>query len=196
MDKVNEYLSKIYLPAANRAGLGPVGFFASEIASGNPFVVQLASYPSLGAMATTLAKLEADQEYQKAADGFLSSPDLGYIKVESSLLRAFDGAPDIVVPAADPEHRRGRVFELRCYQSDNFVAGQHKVSDFNQSQIAMLKRLGIRAVFFGQTFVGRDMPNLVYMVMFDSMAARDKQWGTFFSDPEWTDKLAQSKAKG
>jgi len=40
-------------------------------------------------------------------------------------------------------------------------------------------------VFFGTTFVGRDMPNLTYMLAYDDLAARDKTWSAFGKDPGW-----------
>ena len=193
MDRMNEFLANTYMPAARRAGIGPMGCFASEIARDNPFVVCVASHPSLGAMETALAKMDGDQEYRKASERFYSLPDLGHIRLESSLLRGFDAAPNITVPAPDPKHP-SRVFELRCYQSDSFTATRQKVHDFNENQIPMFRRLGIRSVFFGETFVGGNMPNLTYMVMFDDIAARNKAWDVSFSDPEWTEKLSKTKA--
>ena len=29
------------------------------------------------------------------------------------------------------------------------------------------------------------MPNLTYMLVYEDMAARDKQWAAFAADPEW-----------
>jgi len=37
----------------------------------------------------------------------------------------------------------------------------------------------------GETIVGKNMPNLTYMVTFESLAAREKIWGDFGKDPEW-----------
>jgi hypothetical protein len=40
-------------------------------------------------------------------------------------------------------------------------------------------------VFFGEMISGTKMPNLVYMLAFESMAARDAAWSAFGSDPAW-----------
>ena len=40
-------------------------------------------------------------------------------------------------------------------------------------------------VFFGETLIGRNMPNLTYMLAYDDWDARDKVWKTFGADPEW-----------
>src|SRR5438034_4659897 len=33
--------------------------------------------------------------------------------------------------------------------------------------------------------IGSKMPNLTYMLVFENMAAREKNWAAFVSDPEW-----------
>jgi hypothetical protein len=40
-------------------------------------------------------------------------------------------------------------------------------------------------VFFGETLIGSNLPNLTYMLVHQNMAAREKNWGAFGSDPEW-----------
>ena len=46
-------------------------------------------------------------------------------------------------------------------------------------------------VFFGETIVGPKMPNLTYMLAFDSLAAREKRWAAFSKDPEWRKMRSQ-----
>ena len=48
---------------------------------------------------------------------------------------------------------------------------------FNDAEAGIFKRLGMQPVFFGETIVGSNMPNLTYMVTFDSLAAREKLSG-------------------
>ena len=33
--------------------------------------------------------------------------------------------------------------------------------------------------------IGPRMPSLVYMLVYDNMAAREKSWDAFRNDPEW-----------
>ena len=40
-------------------------------------------------------------------------------------------------------------------------------------------------MFFSRTLVGPRMPSLVYMLVYDDMAAREKNWAVFRNDPEW-----------
>ena len=56
---------------------------------------------------------------------------------------------------------------------------------FNIGEIEIFRRCGLRPVFFGEAVVGTKLPNLAYMLVFDDMAARDKNWGTFVGHPDW-----------
>ena len=40
-------------------------------------------------------------------------------------------------------------------------------------------------MFFGDNLIGERMPSFTYMLTFDDMAAREKNWGAFIADPEW-----------
>src|SRR5207237_10539097 len=100
------------------AGIGPSGFFASVIAEESPFILALATFPSLAAMETAPEKEAQDQEYQKARTAYNSIPGLGYVRLVSSLLRCFESMPRPEVLAPDPQ-RPARIFELRMYESNN-----------------------------------------------------------------------------
>ncbi len=47
VQRTSDFFSKIYLPAARRVGVGTVGFFNALIAEQSPFLLSLASYPSI-----------------------------------------------------------------------------------------------------------------------------------------------------
>src|ERR1035437_7757392 len=51
-------------PASEGAGIRPVGCFNAVIAPDSPFILTLASYPSLAAFDTAREKLAADKEFQ------------------------------------------------------------------------------------------------------------------------------------
>jgi hypothetical protein len=187
--RTSDFLSKSFLPAAQRLGIGPLGFFGAVIAQESPFILALISYPSAAAFATGMERLAADKDFQRGSDEYNSMTELSYIRMENSLLRAFDGTPSIAVPPAS--QRAGRIFELRTYESNNAKAAQRKIRMFNEGEAAIFQRLGMAPVFFGETLVGRNLPNLTYMLSFESLAARDKLWGAFSADPEWQKLRAQ-----
>lgn len=185
--RMNEYLEKIWLPAVQRAGAGPTGCFGSVIAESSPFVLTLASYPSLAAMETASEKLAADKDHLQGAESFFNSSGLAFERMESSLLRAFHGMPGVEAPSTGGR-QAPRIFELRTYESNNPVTLARKIRMFEEGEIAIFRRTGLQPVFFGETIAGAHMPNLTYMLAFDDLAARDRNWRTFVGDPAW-DKL-------
>jgi len=184
-----DFLSKRFLPAAHRLGIGPLGFFGAVVAEGSPFVLSLISYPSAAAFAAGMERLAADQEFKAGFDEYNSMTEWSYIRMQNSLLRAFDCMPSVAVPPAG--QRPPRIFELRTYESNNAKAAQRKIRMFNEGEAAIFQRLGMAPVFFGETVVGSNLPNLTYMLSFDSLAARENLWGAFGADAEWQKLRAQ-----
>jgi hypothetical protein len=175
---------KQQVSAYQRAGVGPVGAFGNTIAPDGPFLLVLVSYPALAAMEQAQSKLAADGDYQKALDAYNAQPGLNYERMESSLMRAFDGYPAIVPPPSDGK-RAARLFELRLYESNNTSTLRKKVKMFNDGEIGAFQRAGGQPVFFGETMVGPRQPNLMYMLSYEDLAGRDKVWKAFGADPEW-----------
>src|ERR1035441_3622203 len=181
--RTTEYLRRGLLPASVRAGIRPVGCFNAVIAPDSPFILALASYPSLAALETSREKLNADKEYLAAADEYNSMTELSYIRMESSLLLAFPSMPTVAVPPA-AKNGAARIFELRTYEAPNDKALARKIQMFGDGEIDIFRRSGMLTVFFGQTIVGSRMPNLTYMLAYDDLAARDKTWRAFPADPD------------
>ena len=184
MSRCSDFLGKAFLPAAQRAGIGPTGYFASLVAPDTPYILVLASYASLAAMETATGKLESDSEYMKALEAFNAQPGLNYVRIERSLLRAFDAMPAVAVPAVDAK-QAARVFELRTYESNNSSSLKKKIKMFADGEIAIFRKSGLLPVFFGETIVGTNMPNLTYLLAYDDLAAREKNWRVFAASPEW-----------
>src|SRR4051794_39955281 len=168
MQRTSEFLSQTLMPALNRAGAKAEGFFNALIGEQSPFALALVSYPSIAAAGETWDKLAADKAFQKGADEYSSMTELSYMRMENSLLRAFEGWPAVTPPK--PAQQGAHIFELRTYESSNVKASKRKIKMFNDAESGIFKRLGMQPVFFGETIVGRNMPNLTYMVTFDSLA--------------------------
>jgi NIPSNAP len=185
---MNAYLSRALLPAAERAGVGPIGVFSVMAGPESPSLYVLITHKTLDGFATLPGRLAADAEYQTAAADFLAVPATGpaYVRMETSLLRAFETLPHVQLPFGGGEAgRRARIFELRTYESHSERAGKKKIEMFNTGEIAIFRRAGLTPVFFGETLVGAGMPNLTYMLVYEDMAAHDRQWAAFSSDPDW-----------
>jgi hypothetical protein len=184
LKRFDEFYRDVALPAWNRAGVTPVGVFDLAIGPDAPTKYVLLPFKSLEAMAAAREKFEADPEVLKADFANMPPTDPAYIRKEISLLLAFTGLPKLEVPAQVAE-KKPRLFELRTYEAHSRKANKKKVEMFNVGEIAIFRRTGLQPVFFGETLIGTKLPNLTYMLVFDDMATRDKNWATFVGDPEW-----------
>ena len=179
-----DFMEKHALPAYQRAGAGPVGFFQASIGPETPFLLQLVTYPSLAAVEQVQAKMKADAAFTSALEASNTQAGLNYVRIDSSLLRAFDGFPTVEAPSGVGK-RPSRIFEVRQYESNNLSTLRKKVQMFNDGEIGVFKRLGMQPVFFGETIIGQRQPNLCYMLSYEDLTGREKAWKAFGGDPEW-----------
>jgi len=184
--RFDDYCRDAAIPASNRMGVGPIGAFSVMLGPDSPAMYVLIPHKSAESFATFTERLRSDADYQKAGAEFINAPpaDPPYVRVESSLLVAFEGCPKVEVPAATAA-KKARIFELRTYESHSKKASNKKIEMFNQAEIGIFRRVGLTPVFFGETLIGTRLPNLTYMLTFEDMADRDKKWGAFGADEEW-----------
>jgi len=185
--RTSAFLSGVYMPAAKRAGAGPIGLFSSLIAPESPFMICLSSYPSLAAMESAREKLAASEDYRKGLAAYDGGADPAYERMESWVLRAFDFFPAIEIKAtlpADPKPP-ARLFEMRTYESASETLLRQKIKMFGSGEVGIFRRVGLQPVWFGEAIAGSQLPHLTYMVAFENLAAREKNWAAFGSDPEW-----------
>jgi hypothetical protein len=181
----DDYFRNALVPGLNRLGLPTVGVFNISIGPEGPSAYVLIPSASVEALVNAGARLSQDAEYVKAASDFLNAPEKSpsYVRVESSLLVALDGAPKLTVPAATAQHSP-RMFELRTYESSTDQDHRVKVAQVNEGEIPIFLKAGFWPVFFGDTLIGSRMPNLTYMIGFADLAERDKAWDAFRAAPE------------
>lgn len=181
--RIGEFIEKHAIPASKRVGGQVAGVFANLVAPGGPFLLLVNSYPSLAAMEEQQAKFQADAAFVKALNAYYQT-GLPYQRIDVSLLRAFDGVPKIEYPPIE-SGKPPRIFELRTYESPNAATLARKIKMFEDGEIAIFRRLGMKVVFFGSAMAGVNLPNLTYMLGYDDLAHREKVWKAFGADPEW-----------
>ena len=177
------YWATAAIPAYNRHGSKTIGVFTEVKPDGQTRLFVLIPYAGLDAFGKLPALLAADNDYQQKAAAYLAAPadNPAYERIESSLMKAFPHSPQMAAPGQKP-----RIFELRQYESATENAGKSKIHMFDEDKEADLFRsLGFRPVFFAETLIGTQRPNLTYMITFDDMAAHDRLWKTFANSPEW-----------
>ena len=185
-------LEKAMIPALNRAGCKPVGAFRLRAADNAALKLEadplklyvVIPHATAEDAFTAGARIHADPEFVAAAAPVMDTPmkDPVYLRYETQLMRAFAGHPSVTAPAKGDD----RVVQLRIYESHNNERAARKVEMFNGGgEIGIFRRVGMNPVFFGQSVAGTQLPNLTYMLGFDSPAALKEAWAAFLKDPEW-----------
>jgi hypothetical protein len=180
------FIGDVAIPAMNRAGIGKVGAFTVVYGENAPTLLLVLAHQTLDTVVSLRERLASDAEYARAGAAILDAPlsDPAFVRVESTLLRAFES-----MPAIEPFSAAGtttpRICELRTYESHSNRAAVNKLKMFNAGEIPIFRRAGLTPIFFGETLIGARMPSLTYMLGFTDMAARDRAWSAFSKDPEW-----------
>ena len=176
------------VPALNRAGISEVGVFKARGGDkdGDPnwrYVLSAAS--SIDTFAEARVALASDGEFLEQARDYLSyeKSDPAYARISVSTFVAFDGFPSLVKPEGDGGGKR--FFEIREYQSHSEFKAFMKVKMFNDGELDIFDDVGLEGVFFGSALSGPDLPNLTYMLVYESDEAKKKAWDTFKAAPAW-----------
>jgi hypothetical protein len=181
-----DFIGNAAIPAMNRAGVGRVGAFTVVYGENAPTLLLVLVHQTLESVVSLRERMAGDATYSRAGAPILEAPmsEPAFVRVESTLLRAFDAMPTLE-PSAGAGTATPRVFELRTYESHSNRAALNKLRMFNAGEVPIFRRAGLTPVFFGETIIGANMPSLTYMITFPNMAARDAAWSRFGQDPEW-----------
>jgi hypothetical protein len=182
LNPLENYFSKALIPALNRLGVKNVGVFTEVSKNEPPIVYALIPYKSFEDFGRINLALRTDKEFLQAKAEYDQIPleRMVYERYDSSLMLAFDGMPQMMVPAKKP-----RLFELRIYEGYSEDAVKRKVKMFNEGEIDIFKKVKINGVFFGENITGKGLPCLTYLSVYDDMAARDQAWKEFLAHPDW-----------
>jgi hypothetical protein len=180
------FLGDVAIPAMNRAGVTHVGAFTVVYGDNAPSMLLVLAHQTLDSVVSLRDRLARDAVYTRDGAALLDAPlsDPAFVRVESTLLRAFEAMPALE-PSASAGTSTPRVYELRTYESHSDRAALNKLKMFNSGEVPIFRRTGLTPVFFGETLLGGRMPSLNYMLTFPDMAARDSAWSAFGKDPDW-----------
>lgn len=184
LKRFDDFYRDIAVPAWNRAGVSAVGVFDVMIGPDQPTKYVLLPFASWNGMNDAREKFESDEAVLKSDFANLPPTDPGYIRKQSSVLLAFKSVPKLEIPTQAKE-KKSRIFELRTYEAHSRKANKKKVEMFDVAEVDIFRRTGLQPVFFGEGLVGTNLPSLTYMLVFDDMATRDKNWGQFGGHPDW-----------
>ncbi len=191
---LQRYLADALIPALNRLGFSPIGAFNLDLGPQTPALYLLIPSANLESLVTTDLHLAKDDEFMKAAAPFWNAPATapGFLRIESSLMIAFEGWPRVVVPPVTAQHGK-RIFQLRTYESPTPQDHVSKVDMFHNGEFEIFARSGFWQVFFGDTLIGPRLPQLTYMLSFPDISEIEVKWKAFLTDPQWLKLTAQPK---
>ena len=180
------YFGDALIPALTRMGMGPVGAFQLTFGPQTPTFYLLIPAKSVEALAELELRLARDTAFLKAAEPFWNAPATApaFLRMESSLLAAFEGWPRLTPPPAAATQAK-RIYQLRTYESPSNRDHVRKVEMFHHGEFQIFLNTGFHPVFYGDTLIGPRMPNLTYMLSFSDMDELNANWKAFGSDPAW-----------
>ena len=191
--RIHEYFGKALLAALKRAGCGPSLFLDALVAAHMPQVAAIHSFDSLGHMMDVRRKLAADKELAPAFGEWENHAEAPYEDCSFTLLEATPYCP--LLAAADGPRKTPRIFELRVYHSPTWRQLRALHERFAGPEIRIFHRVGVHPVLYSSTVIGPHMPNLTYVIPFESLDAREKAWAAFGADPEWVKVRRESIAR-
>jgi hypothetical protein len=191
--RLDEFFSKLLLPALNKVHSGPKIYLDAQIAPHMPQKVAIYGFQSLQDIWDVQTKMMDNKEFARAAEEFEKGIAQGAEQQTNILLEAADYSPEIEAPKQP--RKTGRIFELRVYHSPTYRQLKALHERFAGPEIRIFHRVGVHPILYSSTVIGPAMPNLVYLIPFDSLAEREKAWAAFGADPEWQKVRKESVAQ-
>lgn len=178
--RMHDYL-KAWLASLPKSLAGPKLVLDAVIAPHTPqllAILGLANFEDIRAAQATVTKsLTA-----------LAAGDALFDNLETTILEAAAYSPQILAGKSE----NPRYFELRSYHSPTAAQLLALHQRFAGAEMRVFHRSGIFPLFYSSTLIGARMPNLTYLIPFDSLAAREKAWSAFAADPEWVKARQES----
>jgi len=187
------WLEKRALPLWQKHRFGPVGVFTVEVGSNIPAVLFLRIYASLAEREAVWKELAADPEWG-AAVADLEKEGPAFYREDSMLLASTPFSPPI--KAAVPEAPARKIFELRIYESPTWKQLGYLHDRFAGGEIELFHKCDIYPMFYADTLIGPNQPNMVYLTPFESHAQRERAWAAFRDNPDWQKLRNESIRRG
>ena len=181
-----QYLESALLPALHRQDIEKVGVFTNSGDVNDHSIFVLIPYSNIEKFESLNKKLAADDEYQTAAAEYFDRElkDPLFARIESRFMKAFEKMPVIEQPQYSKD-KQDRIFELRLYESHTEDHARRKAKMFNDGEIQLMRDTEMGPVFFGETLIGPDVPNLIYMLSATDEESHQSHWKQFIDHPEW-----------
>ncbi len=189
--RLHKFMQNALLPELQSVTTIPSIFLDALIAPHMPQVMTIFGFESMEQWQGFEAKAAASARYQSGLAEWERGDDPPYEEYSEKLL-----APTAFCPPLETSSSQAtRTFELRVYHSPTRRQLAALNDRFAGPEIQIFHRCGIFPVLYTNGLSGESLPNLTYLTPFESLAAREKAWAAFGSDPEWAKVRAESIEK-
>ncbi|HBL45339.1 MAG TPA: hypothetical protein DDZ90_18320 [Planctomycetaceae bacterium] len=182
--RLSDYLEHALLPALKRITGSPTGVFQNINMQEDRCLTLVIPFSSLQDFGEWNERLIADITFQQAAKDYFTQTAAAPAsqRMESQLLKGLSGSPVLELSNGETPH----LFELRTYESPNLKLARLTVEMFNEGRLdELMREAGLAPVFFGETLIGNQLPNLTYLLSAQNEVEHEKHWRSFRSDPRW-----------
>jgi hypothetical protein len=195
-NRLDEFYTGAMLPALNKLKAAPPLVMEAVIGPHTPEMLLVLGCSTMTDLMDVLTKLAADPAVAKAVVKLESGPESPYDSRQMTVVGAAPYSPPSLPDAPSDKTAARRYFELRVYHASSSTILRALHERFAGPETKIFARSGIHPVLYGTTMFGGDMPNLTYLIPFDSLGAREKAWDTFNADPEWLKVREESNKNG
>lgn len=193
---LENYLEKALLPALNRMAIDRVAVLSNMDDAEDFSLYVLIPYKTIAIFTALNPELLQDKEYLSAAREHFASlkEDPLFTRIQNRFCKAFSGMPVMEIPGPILDSKPD-IFELRIYESHTEEKAALKIDMFNSGEIQVMREVGLAPVFFGETLIGDDLPNLTYMLSAPDLETHQAHWSKFSEHPEWIHMKEMAKYK-
>jgi hypothetical protein len=178
--RMNDWFQNFLLPKMFKVHPAPKIVLESVIAPHNPQMILVTPFASFDEIWTVHSALNASDVWE-AWNKIERGAEPPFESQALSIYQAAPYSPELTAAKRD----KPRYFELRQYHSPTVSQLKDVHERFAGPEIRVFHRSGIFPVLYTSGLFGANLPNLTYLIPFDSLGAREKAWDAFNSDPEW-----------
>ena len=181
--RMHSFLRDGLLPAMGSLRPKPLLCLEALVARHTPQLAFIAGFSSLDSLLHVRALACSEDPSAGSLEPFGTGDGQLFEMCASTLLEATGNSPQVTAPATPPS--ASRVFELRDYQFPAWDSALRTRECLVALDIGIFRRAGIQPILCAAKLLGTGIPNLMCLISFDNLAARERAWSAFAADPEW-----------
>jgi hypothetical protein len=172
--RMADWLGNSLIPALAKQNAGPIVALEAVFAPSVPEIKLFVGYDSFAQIEAVQNKIGADPAL-KASWGKIEASESPFESRMSSILETTSYSPAV----AEPKVEKPRYYEVRIYHASTEWQLRAINDRFTSATMRLFHAHGIEPLFLTTTRFGSNMPNVTYLIPWDSLAAREKAWDAF-----------------